>query len=208
MDRLARQRLPPLVRADRRLRRHRSRSRSAGRRATARATASRSRSARARAAPGTGSTPGLWDHDLEAYYKDEIVIGFEWQFANNWAFDAKGIVYELGDMIGNTTQSRRVPQRLLLQPDRELQELQGHCAIRNIRARGGRRAHADGSRVVARRFARGARSTRRSSSRSTAASPRVGRSTPTSPGPTPRRPGPAPGGTTLRRPTARTWERC
>jgi hypothetical protein len=47
---------------------------------------------------------GLWEHDLEAYYKDEVMVGFEWQFANNWAFDAKGIVYELGDMIGNTIQ--------------------------------------------------------------------------------------------------------
>jgi hypothetical protein len=47
---------------------------------------------------------GVWDHDLQAYYKDEVVVGFEWQFAKNWAFDAKGITYELGNMIGNTIQ--------------------------------------------------------------------------------------------------------
>jgi hypothetical protein len=42
--------------------------------------------------------------DLDPYYKDEIILGFEWQFSRNWAFDAKGIYWELGDMIMNTTQ--------------------------------------------------------------------------------------------------------
>jgi hypothetical protein len=42
--------------------------------------------------------------DLDPYYKDEIIVGFEWQFANKWAFDAKGIYWELGDMIMNTIQ--------------------------------------------------------------------------------------------------------
>ncbi|HVR29982.1 MAG TPA: carboxypeptidase regulatory-like domain-containing protein [Thermoanaerobaculia bacterium] len=42
--------------------------------------------------------------ELDPYYKDEIIIGFEWQFARNWAFDAKAIYWELGDMIMNTIQ--------------------------------------------------------------------------------------------------------
>jgi hypothetical protein len=46
--------------------------------------------------------------DLDPYYKDEIIVGFEWQFAQKWAFDAKAIYWELGDMIMNTTQ--RDPQ--------------------------------------------------------------------------------------------------
>jgi len=42
--------------------------------------------------------------DLDPYYKDEIIAGFEWQVNNNWAFDAKAIYWELGDIIMNTTQ--------------------------------------------------------------------------------------------------------
>ncbi len=42
--------------------------------------------------------------DLDPYYKDEIIAGFEWQFSDNWAVDLKGIYWELGDMIMNTTQ--------------------------------------------------------------------------------------------------------
>jgi len=42
--------------------------------------------------------------DLDPYYKDEIILGFEYQFTRNWAFDAKAIYWELGDMIMNTTQ--------------------------------------------------------------------------------------------------------
>ncbi len=48
-----------------------------------------------------GVIPGV---DLDPYYKDEIIVGFEWQVSNNWAFDAKGIYWELGDIIMNTTQ--------------------------------------------------------------------------------------------------------
>ena len=47
---------------------------------------------------------GFFDVDLDPYFKDEIILGFEWQFAQNWAFDAKAIYWELGDMIMNTTQ--------------------------------------------------------------------------------------------------------
>jgi len=47
---------------------------------------------------------GFFEVDLDPYYKDEIILGFEWQFAKNWAFDAKAIFWELGDMIMNTVQ--------------------------------------------------------------------------------------------------------
>ena len=42
--------------------------------------------------------------ELDPYYKDEIIAGFEWQVSNNWAFDGKAIYWELGDIIMNTTQ--------------------------------------------------------------------------------------------------------
>jgi hypothetical protein len=42
--------------------------------------------------------------DLDPYFKDEIIVGFEWQVSNNWAFDGKAIYWELGDIIMNTTQ--------------------------------------------------------------------------------------------------------
>ena len=42
--------------------------------------------------------------DLDPYYKDEIIVGFEWQATQNWAFDAKALYWELGDMIMNTVQ--------------------------------------------------------------------------------------------------------
>ena len=42
--------------------------------------------------------------DLDPYFKDEIIAGFEWQVSNNWAFDGKAIYWELGDIIMNTTQ--------------------------------------------------------------------------------------------------------
>ena len=42
--------------------------------------------------------------DLDPYFKDEIIAGFEWQVTRNWAFDAKAIYWELGDMIMNTVQ--------------------------------------------------------------------------------------------------------
>jgi hypothetical protein len=47
---------------------------------------------------------GVIDVDLKPFYKDEIILGWEWQFTNNWAVDVKGIAWELGDMISNTIQ--------------------------------------------------------------------------------------------------------
>jgi hypothetical protein len=52
--------------------------------------------------------------DLDPYYKDEIIVGFEWQFARNWAFDAKAMYWELGDMIMNTTQRDPLGQTFAL----------------------------------------------------------------------------------------------
>jgi hypothetical protein len=47
---------------------------------------------------------GYFDSNITPYYKDEAILGFEWQFAGNWALDAKAIYWELGDMIGSTVQ--------------------------------------------------------------------------------------------------------
>jgi hypothetical protein len=57
---------------------------------------------------------GFFDVDLEPYYKDEVILGFEWQFNRNWAFDAKGIIWELGDVIMNTTQRDHLGQTFAL----------------------------------------------------------------------------------------------
>jgi hypothetical protein len=42
--------------------------------------------------------------DIEAYYRDEAIVGFEWQFSQNWAFSAKGIWWELDNLMGSTRQ--------------------------------------------------------------------------------------------------------
>ncbi|MEM1247979.1 MAG: TonB-dependent receptor [Acidobacteriota bacterium] len=47
---------------------------------------------------------GVWDSDIDPYYKDEVILGFERQLSSNWAVDVKGIYWELGDMIGATIQ--------------------------------------------------------------------------------------------------------
>jgi hypothetical protein len=47
---------------------------------------------------------GLFDSDIEPYHRDEVVLGYEWQFNNNWAFDAKGIWWQLDNLIGTTLQ--------------------------------------------------------------------------------------------------------
>jgi hypothetical protein len=47
---------------------------------------------------------GVFDSDITPYYKDEAILGFEWQFTRNWALDAKAIYWSLENMIGATTQ--------------------------------------------------------------------------------------------------------
>jgi len=47
---------------------------------------------------------GVFDSDIDPYYKDEIVVGFEWQFTKNWAMDVKVIMWELKDMMLSNTQ--------------------------------------------------------------------------------------------------------
>ena len=44
------------------------------------------------------------DVDIEPYHRDEVVLGYEWQFGRNWVFDAKGIWWRLDDLIGSTLQ--------------------------------------------------------------------------------------------------------
>ena len=145
---------------------------------------------------------GYFDSNITPYYKDEAILGFEWQFAGNWALDAKAIYWELGDMIGSTVQlGPRGEQFELAANYKDYPEI-----IAKLEA--ARRANGLPQAVSQQtldNFEEGARSTRRCSSRSTAASRVVGRSTTTSPGRRPRPPAPEPGGTT---PTASTAKSC
>ncbi len=47
---------------------------------------------------------GVYSSDINPYHRDEFVLGYEWQFSDNWAFDAKGIYWEVDDLIGSTLQ--------------------------------------------------------------------------------------------------------
>jgi hypothetical protein len=47
---------------------------------------------------------GLIDIDIEPYYRDELVAGYEWQYSTNWALDVKGIYWEIDNLIGSTLQ--------------------------------------------------------------------------------------------------------
>ncbi len=48
---------------------------------------------------------GVLNNDIKPYHKDEIILGFEWQFSNNWVLDSKAIFWELGNQIGASTQA-------------------------------------------------------------------------------------------------------
>ena len=47
---------------------------------------------------------GLIDLDIEPYHRDEVVLGYEWQFSSNWAVDVKGIYWRVDNLIGSTLQ--------------------------------------------------------------------------------------------------------
>ncbi|HVS08666.1 MAG TPA: TonB-dependent receptor, partial [Planctomycetota bacterium] len=47
---------------------------------------------------------GFFESDITPYFKDEAILGFEWQFARNWALDTKALYWDLEDMIGSTVQ--------------------------------------------------------------------------------------------------------
>ena len=119
--------------------------------------------------------------DIEAYYKDEVILGWEWQFSQNWAIKADAIWWEVDNLIGSTTQLAENPAngRLtvffltanhddypkILNAIREAASPANRAAWRRPRC----------SPATTRRTA----TTRRCSSSSTAASPTTGRSTPT-----------------------------
>ncbi len=46
----------------------------------------------------------IWDHDVETYYKEEAILGLEWQFAADWALDIKYIDWNMQDMMFSNTQ--------------------------------------------------------------------------------------------------------
>ena len=46
----------------------------------------------------------IWDHDISPYYRDDLILGLEWQFAPNWALDVKYIDWKMQDMMFSNTQ--------------------------------------------------------------------------------------------------------
>ena len=42
---------------------------------------------------------GLYDFDIQTYYKQEAILGLEWQFRPDWALDVKYIDWKLQDMM-------------------------------------------------------------------------------------------------------------
>ncbi len=57
---------------------------------------------------GDGEVSGvdceIWSHDIDPYYRDDLIIGLEWQFAPNWALDVKYIDWKMQDMMFSNTQ--------------------------------------------------------------------------------------------------------
>ena len=46
----------------------------------------------------------IWDHSVDPYYRDDLILGLEWQFAPNWALDVKYIDWSMQDMMFSNTQ--------------------------------------------------------------------------------------------------------
>ena len=73
--------------------------------------------------------------DIEAYYRDEAIVGFEWQFSQNWAFSGQG------DLVGarqpDGLDPAAGPQRPDLHPDRPALGLSGYAAGARVRGPGG-----------------------------------------------------------------------
>ncbi|HVS63097.1 MAG TPA: TonB-dependent receptor, partial [Thermoanaerobaculia bacterium] len=57
---------------------------------------------------------GVFESDLEPYHKNEAILGYEWQFSRNWAFDGKAIWWEVENLIGSTLQLAELNGRLAL----------------------------------------------------------------------------------------------
>ena len=124
---------------------------------------------------------GVFDSDMEAYYKDEAILGWEWQFSRNWAIKADAIWWEVDNLIGSTTQLAENPANgrltvffLSANHDDYPKILN---AIREAASPANRAALAQASVLAG--YESHIATTRRSSSSSTAASPTTGRSTPT-----------------------------
>ena len=47
---------------------------------------------------------GIYDHNIDTYYKEEFILGMEWQFARNWALDVKYIDWSIEDLMFSNTQ--------------------------------------------------------------------------------------------------------
>jgi hypothetical protein len=43
---------------------------------------------------------GVFDVEIDPYGRDELILGWEWQFSDNWATKVRGIAWETFDQIG------------------------------------------------------------------------------------------------------------
>jgi len=57
---------------------------------------------------------GIFEHSIDPYYKEEIIVGFEWQVARNWAIDVKYIDWNLKDMMFSNTQLDHLGRNIFL----------------------------------------------------------------------------------------------
>ena len=57
---------------------------------------------------------GIFEHNIDPYYKEEVILGFEWQFTRNWALDVKYIDWGMEDMMFSNTQIDHLGENIFL----------------------------------------------------------------------------------------------
>ena len=61
-----------------------------------------------------GVEQGIFEHSIDTYYKEEFILGMEWQFARNWALDIKYIDWEIKDLMFSNTQLDHLGRNIFL----------------------------------------------------------------------------------------------
>ena len=122
--------------------------------------------------------------DIEPYYRDEFVLGYEWQFSDNWALDAKGIYWRVDNLVGFDAAARR-PVPAVPRWSRTTTTTPTSCAASTSSTTSSAAGSAPRTRRI--RSSTGSRritaATRRCSSSSTGVSATAGPGTTTSPSP-------------------------
>ena len=67
---------------------------------------------------------GIIDVDIEPYYRDEVVLGWEWQFSDNWATKIRGIAWETANQI-SAGQSQLGPNGQVFEFTENVRDLPG-----------------------------------------------------------------------------------